>query len=321
MGYNVEVIKVAPHLGAEIRGVDLSQALSDEEFEAVHEAWVENEVVVFHDQKINADQQIAFGKRFGELSVHPFSPNEEDTPELIIFDNKKDNPPYGTDRWHSDETFRAEPPLGTMLSAKIVPAYGGNTIFASMTAAYDALSDKMQHFLDDLEAVHDMVLFRKLFGDGEEGLATRRKYEELYPNPVHPVVRIHPITGKKALFVNPQFTLRIKNMREDESRTLLDWLFRQAEIPELQYRHQWRVDSFVFWDNRSAQHYAPHDYYPQRRYMERITIQGDRPFGPVGPTYFLKDNPEITSAEAEGQDEFGGHRVARPIEREKEGAA
>jgi taurine dioxygenase len=214
--------------------------------------------------------------------VHPFSPNQEDTPELIIFDNNEDNPPFGTDRWHSDETFRAEPPLGTMLSAKVIPAYGGNTIFASMTAAYEALSDRMQNFLDDMEAVHEMVLFRKLFGGGEDGLATMRKYEEQYPNPVHPVVRIHPVTAKKALFVNPQFTLRIKGMREDESRTLLDFLFRQAETPELQYRHQWKADSFVFWDNRSAQHYAPHDYFPQRRYLERITIRGDRPFGPPG---------------------------------------
>lgn len=317
MGHNVEVIKVAPHLGAEIRGVDLSAALSDEEFVAVHDAVMENQVVVFHDQKINAEQQIAFGKRFGELSVHPFSPNQEDTPELIIFDNNEDNPPFGTDRWHSDETFRAEPPLGTMLSAKIIPAYGGNTIFASMTAAYEALSGTMQNFLDDLEAIHDMVLFRKLFGGGEDGLATMRKYEEQYPNPVHPVVRIHPVTGKKALFVNPQFTIRIKNMREDESRTLLDFLFRQAEIPEIQYRHQWKADSFVFWDNRSTQHYAPHDYFPQRRYLERITIKGDRPFGPAGPTYYLQDNPEVDAAGS--ADEFGGHRAnMRPIKREKD---
>ena len=118
MGHNVEVVKIAPHLGAEIRGVDLRRELTDHEFEAVHAAFVENEVVVFHGQKIVAEQQIAFGERFGELSVHPFSPNLEETPELIIFDNNEDNPPYGTNRWHSDETFRLEPPLGTILSAK-----------------------------------------------------------------------------------------------------------------------------------------------------------------------------------------------------------
>jgi taurine dioxygenase len=169
--------------------------------------------------------------------------------------------------------------MGTMLCSKIVPAIGGDTVFCSMTAAYEALSDRMQHFISGLEAVHDFKPFKALFSETEAGWRKLRHFEELYRPVAHPVVRVHPVTGRKVLFVNPQFTLFVKGMEERESRTLLDTLFRATSVLEHQYRHRWEPNTVVFWDNRAAQHAAVHDYYPQRRLMERVTIKGDRPFG------------------------------------------
>lgn len=274
----LSVRKVAAACGAEIEGVDLSQPLDDATFAAIENAFVEHQVIVFRDQKISTEDQKAFGRRFGDLTVHPFAPSSEDAPDLIVFDNDANTPPWGTDVWHSDETFREEPPLGTMLRALIVPEYGGDTMFASMSAAYDGLSDRMQQLLSGLEAIHDFKPFRNLFDSDPESRQKLRVFEDRYPPAVHPVVRTHPVTGRKALFVNPQFTLGIRGMDEAESRAILELLFHQAEIPEYQYRHHWAPDTMVFWDNRSVQHYAIHDYYPNRRKLERITIKGDRPF-------------------------------------------
>ncbi len=274
----IQVRKVAAACGAEISGVDLSQPLDDATFAAIEKAFVEHEVIVFRDQDITSEQQKTFGRRFGDLTVHPFAPSSEDAPELIVFDNDAETPPWGTDVWHSDETFRSEPPLGTMLRALIVPEWGGDTMFASMSAAYDGLSDRMQQFVSGLEAIHDFKPFRQLFGEDADAIRKLRDFEDRYPPVTHPVVRTHPVSGRKVLFVNPQFTLGIKGMDEAESRALLELLFHQAEIPEYQYRHHWAPNTLVFWDNRSVQHYAIHDYYPQRRKLERITIKGDRPF-------------------------------------------
>ena len=220
---------------------------------------------------------MTFGRYFGELSVHPFSTSTEDNPELIVYDNKEGNPPAPTDVWHTDETFREAPPMGTILCSKIIPGIGGDTAFASMSAIYDSLSDRMQSLLSGLEAVHDFKPFRSLFPDTPDGIEKMRKAEDRYPAVTHPVVTVHPVTGRKVLFVNPQFTLFIKGMAEDESRAILDLLYRKTLVHEYHYRHRWQPDMVVFWDNRSAQHSALHDYYPQRRLMERVTIKGTRP--------------------------------------------
>ena len=273
----VTVTRVGANLGAEISDVDLRSPLSDEAFRAIEGALVENELIIFRNQEITSDNLMDFGRRFGELTVHPFSPNEASAPQLIKFRNDENNAPFGTDVWHSDETFRAEPPMATVLCAKEVPAVGGDTMFVSMSAAFDGLSDRMQQFISGLEAIHDLKPFRALFGDSEEDRKNLQHFELLYPPQVHPVVRIHPVSGRKVLFVNPQFTIAIKGMDERESRTLLDTLFHQALIPEYQFRHHWAPHTIAMWDNRSTQHYAVNDYYPQRRYMERVTIRG----GPV----------------------------------------
>ena len=207
----VTVTRVGVNLGAEISGVDLRQPLSDEAFDAIQAALVEHELIIFRDQEITSDNLIEFGRRFGQLTVHPFSPHDEKAPVLIKFRNDENNAPFGTDVWHSDETFRAEPPMATILCAKEVPAVGGDTIFVSMSAAFDGLSQRMKQFISGLDAIHDLKPFRTLFGNSEEDRKNLQHFELLYPPQLHPVVRIHPISGRKVLFVNPQFTIAIKD--------------------------------------------------------------------------------------------------------------
>jgi taurine dioxygenase len=304
----ITVRRVGVNLGAEISGVDLRQPLLDAQFAAIEAALVENEMIIFRDQNISSEQLMAFGRRFGELTVHPFAPNEgKNAPELIKFRNDETTPPFGTDVWHSDETFRAEPPMATILRAtNELPAVGGDTMFASMSAAYDGLSDKMQQYISGLYAVHDMKPFRPLFGTSVEERRKLQQFELQYPPVLHPVVRIHPVSGRNVLFVNPQFTLAIDGMEETESRALLTTLFHQALVPEYQFRHHWEPHTIAMWDNRSTQHYAVHDYYPQRRYMERVTIKGG-PVTGVGRA----DPASIRRAKyvaPKGVDVHGGHK-------------
>ena len=271
--------RMSPYLGAEVTGVDLSRPLNDATVAAIRQAHADHQVLVFPDQAISAEDLKRFGRYFGELSVHPFSTNAEDDPSLIVYDNKEGNPPRATDLWHSDEMFRACPPMGTALSARIVPELGGDTVFCSMTAAYESLSDKMQQFLSGLEAINDFKVFKTLFGDSPDDRRKLHEYEDAYPPVTHPVVRVHPVTGKRAIYVSRSFTVGIKGMEESESTMLLERLYRLTSLLEIQYRHRWAPNMVVFWDNRSVQHAAVHDYYPQRRLMERVTIVGDRPMG------------------------------------------
>jgi taurine dioxygenase len=303
----VTVRKVGVHLGAEVTGVDLRQPLSNAQFKAIEAALVEHQLVIFREQNISSENLMAFGRCFNPLTVHPFAPNEgKNAPELIKFRNDEKTPPFGTDVWHADETFRIEPPMATMLVAKEVPAVGGDTMFVSMTAAYEGLSDRMQQFISGLEGIHDMKPFRPLFGESEDERKKLQQFELKYPPMLHPVVSIHPVSGKKVLYVNPQFTVGIKGMEESESRALLDLLFRQALVPEYQFRLHWAPHTLAVWDNRSTQHYAIHDYYPQRRYMERVTIKG----GPVTgvPTADPTQIRRLKYVAPAGVDAHGGHK-------------
>ena len=203
------------------------------------------------------------------------------SPEVIILDYSKDNPPALTDIWHVDETFREAPPMATILRAKVVPEVGGDTLFASMSAAYRGLSERMKQHIHGLEALHDFKPWRPLFGHSDR--ARLRQLEDEFPNPWHPVVRVHPVTGRRVLYVNRQFCVRIKDLKPDESDALLAYLYRQATIPEVQLRLKWQPNMLVMWDNRSVLHYAAHDYYPARRTMERVTVKGDKPVGVSGP--------------------------------------
>ena len=278
----IHVEPINGNIGAFLHRVNLAR-LTDADFSVIHQALVEHEVIVVRDQDISLEQQMAFGRRFGELSIHPFSPNLDDKPEVIVLDYSADNPPALTDQWHADETFRSAPPMATILRARVVPTVGGDTLFASMSAAYRGLSERMRQYIHGLTALHDFKPWRPLFANSPQHRERLRQLEEAFPNPWHPVVRVHPVSGRRILNVNPQFVTRINDLRDDESQTILHYLYSRAQIPEYQLRVRWQAHMVVMWDNRSVQHYAPHDYFPQRRTMERVTIAGDAVLGVSGP--------------------------------------
>jgi taurine dioxygenase len=272
-----EVERMGARLGAEIRGIDLSKEWEPATFKAFEAALVEHKVVYLRDQQLTTAQHVAMSRPFGDLEVHPMRPQGE-FPEILVLDNHKDNPVLSTDVWHSDTTFRKCPTKYTILRCQIMPKVGGDTLWANMEAAYEGLSASFRKMIDGLRAVHDFQNFRVLFKKTEEDQAKLRRMEELFPNPSHPVVRTHPVSGRKCIFVNPQFTLRIEGLEPDESRALLGVLYEQAHVPEYQFRLRWEPGTIVFWDNRSTQHYAANDYYPERRRMERTAVGGDEPF-------------------------------------------
>jgi taurine dioxygenase len=275
----IQVNKTGPYCGAEVYGADLTRPLSSADFQTIHDAFVAHEVLVFPDADISSNDQIRFGERFGQLLVSPFWPGKT-KPEFFTLESSGEKPPFKTDVWHTDESYRGMPPMATVLLARVVPPIGGNTVFASMTAAYDGLSDRMQAFLSGLEAVHDFRALHELFARDPDGIRRLREAEDRLPNPVHPVVRVHPVTGRKAIFVNRLYTRAITGMSERESNALLELLFHLPRIPEYQFRVHWRPGTMTIWDNRSVQHYAPRDYLPHLRRMDRVTISGDVPFGP-----------------------------------------
>jgi len=272
-----EVERLGARLGAEIHGLDLKASMSPETFAALEAALIEHKVIVLRDQHLNTAQHVAMSRLFGDLEVHPMRPQGE-FPEILVLDNHKDNPVLSTDVWHSDTTFRKNPTKYTILRCQIMPKVGGDTLWADMEAAYEGLSETFRKMIDGLRAVHDFQNFRVLFKNTDEDRAKLRKMEEMFPNPSHPVVRTHPVSGRKSIYVNPQFTLRIEGLEPAESRAILDVLFTQAHVPEYQFRLRWAPGTIVFWDNRSTQHYAANDYYPERRRMERTAVVGDAPF-------------------------------------------
>jgi taurine dioxygenase len=270
------VERLGVKLGAEVRGLDLREPMDHATFAAFEAALIEHKVLVLREQPMTTAQHVALSRQFGELEVHPMRPQGE-FPEILVLDNHKDNPVLSTDVWHSDTTFRKNPTKYTILRCQIMPKLGGDTLWADMEAAYAALSEQFRRMIDGLRAVHDFQNFRVLFKNTDEDRARLRRMEELFPSPSHPVVRTHPASGRKSIYVNPQFTLRIEGLEPAESRALLDVLFAQAQVPEYQFRLRWAPGTIVFWDNRSTQHYAANDYYPERRRMERTAVVGDVP--------------------------------------------
>jgi taurine dioxygenase len=271
-----QVRRLGASLGAEILGVDLKAPMDDDAFAAFEAALVEHKVLAVRDQFLTTEQHVAFSRRFGELEVHPMRPQGQ-FPEILVLDNHKDNPVLSTDVWHSDTTFRKTPTRYTILRCEIMPEFGGDTLWANMEAAYDGLSETFRAMISGLRAVHDFQNFRVLFKNTEEDRIKLHRMEDMFPNPSHPVVRTHPVTGRKSIYVNPQFTLRVEGLEPAESRAMLDVLFAQARVPEYQFRIRWTPGTIVFWDNRSTQHYAANDYYPLRRRMERTAVVGDVP--------------------------------------------
>jgi taurine dioxygenase len=266
------VDKLTPVVGAEIGRVDLSRPLSERQLDEIHRALMENLVIFFRDQTLTPEQHLAFGRLFGDLHLHPAAPHEKGLPELMTIYADKDSPRANGEGWHSDVSCDPEPPMGTILYIKQCPPKGGDTLFANMYAAHDALSDRMKAYLAGLSAVHDGEhVYRGLFANfGETDRPT-------YPRAQHPVIRIHPVTGKKALYVNRGFTTRILDIPIDESDGILRYLYEHMENPLFQCRFRWQPNSVAFWDNRCAQHRALWDYWPHTRSGTRVTIKGDKP--------------------------------------------
>jgi taurine dioxygenase len=275
--YPFAVEPLSPALGARIVGLDLSATPSGDTVEALKSVLHERLVLFFPDQHLEPLQQRAFAAHFGPLHIHPIYPNVPDVPEILILDTDDKNPP-DNDNWHTDVTFIPTPPLGAALYARRIPPSGGDTLWSSTIAAYEALSEPLRRLLVGLTATHD---FTKSFPENRFAApAERQKWEAARAkNPPlnHPVVRTHPVTGRKALFVNVGFTTRINELTQPESEALLAFLFAHVARPEFTIRHRWRENDLALWDNRVTQHYAVADYLPHRRVMHRATILGDRP--------------------------------------------
>jgi len=262
---------LTPFIGAEITGVDL-RSVTEQQVAEIRAALLTHQVVFFRDQTLTQQEHIYFARQFGELEIHPATPQGQDNPEVLHIAHGPDS--KGRENmWHSDVTWREKPSLGSILKAVEVPAVGGDTLFANMVEAYERLSDSLKDKIAGKIAVHDIA--RVFAGRLNK---TTEELRETYPVMEHPIVRTHPETGANVLYVNNAFTSHIKDMDEDEGRELLQALYRTASNPELQCRFRWKVGSLAFWDNRACQHFASSDYFPQVRKMERVTIAGDRPY-------------------------------------------
>ena len=268
----LEVETLTPHIGAKVRGVDLSQPLTNEQARDVHQAWIDWKILVFPNQHLNRDQHKAFARRWGKLHVHPMQPTYGGDEEVLVVKTTRDSAYTSGDGWHTDVTCDPVPPLGSMLYVTETPASGGgDTLFADMYLAYQMLSDPMKEFLDPLVAEHD--------GAGPYvGSYKSTPPEGGYPKSQHPVIVTHPDSGKKLLYVNRGFTSHIVGLGRSESNAVLEMLYRLIDsTPRLYCRVDWEPNSLAFWDNRCTQHHAVWDFWPNSRYGERVSIVGDQP--------------------------------------------
>jgi len=259
-------------LGAEISDVDLTAELSGDEVAEIRRALADYKVIYFRDQPVTSAQHVEFARNFGDLEIHPFITGNEDHPELVRFEKGADTGGF-ENGWHHDVTWREVPSMGAVLHAIQVPPTGGDTLFSDMNAAYEGLTDEWKTRIEGLHAIHDyMLAFAHQVPDDK-----RAEMREKYPLVRHPVVRTHPVTGRKLLYVNGFFTSHIEGMEEDESREIIRHLIAQPATLEYQFRLTWENDTIVFWDNAAVQHYAASDYYPDVRVMERASVVGTRP--------------------------------------------
>ncbi|WP_448609945.1 TauD/TfdA dioxygenase family protein [Geodermatophilus sp. URMC 60] len=278
----LEVERLEPSIGARVHDVDLSR-VTDDQVRAIRTALAEYKVLFFAGQHdLHPDRQIALGRRLGEVTEsHPVVPGvDEEHPEIYALDSATGG---FADVWHTDVTFVRRPPLGSVLRAVVLPPTGGDTQWADLELAYGSLSEPVRRLADQLVAVHDGT---REFGYYLAQREERTKWEgeefrALVPVE-HPVVRVHPETGRRSLFVNPGFVSHLKDVSDAESRSLLDLFYAHITKPEHIVRHRWSVGDVVMWDNRSTVHYANRDYGDQRRVMHRITLRGDQPIGPTG---------------------------------------
>ena len=272
----LRVQPVTAVVGSEIFGVDLRETLDANAKATIERALLDYGVVFFRDQDVTPDQLVAFARQFGTISIPPMAPKGSPRPEVMVLDQVSPRG-EGADNWHSDNTFMSEPPLGSILKAVELPSVGGDTCFANAVAAYEALSEPMRRFVDGLRAVHDITKpMTRAIAAGIFDPAKLAELQKEWPPVEHPVARTHPVSGRKALYVNGNSTTRIVGLSERENDLLLPFLNDHIPSPEFQCRFQWRENSVAFWDNRTVQHYAVPDY-SERRVMHRVTLTGDKP--------------------------------------------
>jgi alpha-ketoglutarate-dependent taurine dioxygenase len=275
---NIEILPMTPTIGAEIHGADLTRDLGNQTFQEIHDALMEHQVLFFRNQEMDLDQHKAFGRLFGQLQIHPASPGPEGHPEIVVIHadgdtNRSAGRTWQSTQWHTDVSCMREPPMGSVLHLNTVPPVGGDTLFASMYAAYEALSAPMKTYLENLTATHDGErVWRGRYTD--QGVDDSGR---VFPRAVHPVIRTHPITGRKGIFVNSPFTTHINEIPQDESDDILAFLYKLCANPAFQVRFRWQPNSVAFWDNRCVQHLALWDYFPETRSGYRVTMEGDQP--------------------------------------------
>jgi taurine dioxygenase len=272
----MEIKAFASALGALIHSVDLARPLPAAGVDAIRKAVADYGVVFFRDQRLTPEQHLGFARCFGAINVNRFFKTVDGYPEIAEVRKEPDQQRNIGGNWHTDHSYDLAPAMGSILYAREVPGSGGDTLFASMYRAYDALSDGLKRTLEGLRALHSS---RHVFGTSTYGLRGDLQGRVLNPemavqDAVHPVVVRHPGSGRKALYVNPGFTVRIDGWTDEESRPLLQYLYEHAARPEFSCRFQWGPGSIAFWDNRCTWHYALNDYPEQRRLMHRITIEG-----------------------------------------------
>ena len=272
----INVKPYAPNIGGVITGVDLSKDISDYEQNFIKEAFHKYQVLFFQEQlEISPENHIKLGKCFGDLHIHPAAPKMKSFPEIFEIHTHKDSKiSNGAEDFHSDVSCDTEPPLGTMLQLHILPQYGGDTMFSNMYMAYDSLSKPMQNFLNGLRASHESEHFYRNRYEKQDQLDPKKKY----PSAIHPIVRTHPETKKKALYINKFFTTRIEGLSKQESKLILEFLFNHCEKTDFQIRYRWNKNDMAFWDNRCTLHKAIWDYHPMERKGRRVTIRGTIPF-------------------------------------------
>ncbi len=275
----IEIRPLSGSLGAEIHGIDLARPLDAETFERVERAFLDHLVLFFRDQELTPAQQVAFAARFGPVGRYPLAEAIPEHPDIIAVVKEPGQTTNFGGVWHSDTTYLETPSLGSLLYAKEVPASGGDTLFANMYLAYESLSPGLRRLLDGLRAVNSAGKNKETLRGGHlaRGAMTATAVDVRGLRAEHPVVRRHPVTGRKALYVNRAHTVAFKDMTEAESAGLLGYLFEHAAREDFTCRFRWRAGSLALWDNRCTQHYPLNDYPGQRRVMHRATIEGDRP--------------------------------------------
>ncbi|MDC3263482.1 TauD/TfdA family dioxygenase [Pelagibacterales bacterium] len=270
--------QITPTIGAEISNIDLSEELSQKQLDQIYQDLIDYNVIFFRNQDISPKNHIALATSFGEIEPpHPVYPHVKDFPEIVLLENDSNNPP-DTDEWHTDVTFKSDPAFASILYSKIIPPAGGDTLWCSLSAIYEALPNDTKKYLESLRAVHDMGSFRNNFIN-EDDIKSAQKVTagfQKFGSAIHPMVKTHPISNKKFLYINPGFTSHVVGMNMTDSNNLLSYLFNFMNKPEFQIRFKWSAKTIAIWDNRCTMHYAIGDYMPHHRQMNRITVLNDK---------------------------------------------